>query len=212
MFFSRHASWWRANHQLTAEINRIEKSGIHGWGAGFLLQIRGWFPGSVCCMFLLSKYYLIFNLYLVLLMRPNGVRILNLPFPCVFLARPLFHVLPFTFWLVCWQEYVAEGTVKQNYVNILLMLLRLRQACDHPLLIRGYNSSSAWRSTVEKAKKLPREKQVCLLNCLEASLAICGICNVCGSWPFHGNFWFLFISFFLIAERNSGRCSSWRCH
>ncbi|XP_058195754.1 helicase-like transcription factor CHR28 isoform X2 [Rhododendron vialii] len=74
-------------------------------------------------------------------------------------------------------EYVAEGTVKQNYVNILLMLLRLRQACDHPLLIRGYNSSSAWRSTVEKAKKLPREKQVCLLNCLEASLAICGICN-----------------------------------
>ncbi|KAI8567575.1 hypothetical protein RHMOL_Rhmol02G0132600 [Rhododendron molle] len=74
-------------------------------------------------------------------------------------------------------EYVAEGTVKQNYVNILLMLLRLRQACDHPLLVRGYNSSSAWRSTVEKAKKLPREKQVCLLNCLEASLAICGVCN-----------------------------------
>ncbi|KAG5560693.1 hypothetical protein RHGRI_003879 [Rhododendron griersonianum] len=74
-------------------------------------------------------------------------------------------------------EYVAEGTVKQNYFNILLMLLRLRQACDHPLLIQEYNSSSAWRSTVEKAKKLPREKQVCLLNCLETSLAICGICN-----------------------------------
>ncbi|KAL6991016.1 hypothetical protein U1Q18_009139 [Sarracenia purpurea var. burkii] len=75
------------------------------------------------------------------------------------------------------EEYAAAGTVKQNYVNILLMLLRLRQACDHPLLVRGYNSSSAWRSSVEVAKKLPREKQVCLLNCLEASLAICGICN-----------------------------------
>ncbi|KAA8515310.1 hypothetical protein F0562_018460 [Nyssa sinensis] len=74
-------------------------------------------------------------------------------------------------------EYAAAGTVKQNYVNILLMLLRLRQACDHPLLVKGYDSSSVCRSSVEMAKKLPREELVCLLNCLEASLAICGICN-----------------------------------
>ncbi|CAK9136641.1 unnamed protein product [Ilex paraguariensis] len=74
-------------------------------------------------------------------------------------------------------EYAAAGTVKQNYVNILLMLLRLRQACDHPLLVGGCNSNSGWRSSVEVAKKLTREKQVSLLNCLEASLAICGICN-----------------------------------
>lgn len=77
------------------------------------------------------------------------------------------------------QEYAAAGTVKQNYVNILLMLLRLRQACDHPLLVRRYKSSSTWKSSVEVAKKLPQEKQVCLLKCLEDSLAICGICNVC---------------------------------
>ncbi|KAG6638596.1 hypothetical protein I3843_10G045400 [Carya illinoinensis] len=75
------------------------------------------------------------------------------------------------------QEYADAGTVKQNYVNILLMLLRLRQACDHPLLVRPYDSNSLWRSSVEMAKKLPREKQISLLNCLEASLAICGICN-----------------------------------
>lgn len=75
------------------------------------------------------------------------------------------------------EVYAAAGTVKQNYVNILLMLLRLRQACDHPLLVKGYDSNSVWRSSVETAKKLPREKQICLLNCLEASLAICGICN-----------------------------------
>ncbi|XP_059623124.1 helicase-like transcription factor CHR28 [Cornus florida] len=74
-------------------------------------------------------------------------------------------------------EYAAAGTVKQNYVNILLMLLRLRQACDHPLLVKGYDSSSAWKSSLKMARKLPREKLVCLLNCLEASLAICGICN-----------------------------------
>ncbi|KAM1033287.1 hypothetical protein TB2_036290 [Malus domestica] len=75
------------------------------------------------------------------------------------------------------EEYAAAGTVKQNYVNILLMLLRLRQACDHPLLVRRYDSNSLWRSSVENAKKLPRDKQQSLLNCLEASLAICSICN-----------------------------------
>lgn len=75
------------------------------------------------------------------------------------------------------KEYAAAGTVKQNYVNILLMLLRLRQACDHPLLVKGFDSNSLLRSSVEMAKKLPQEKQMYLLNCLEASLAICGICN-----------------------------------
>ncbi|XP_019445634.1 PREDICTED: helicase-like transcription factor CHR28 isoform X2 [Lupinus angustifolius] len=75
------------------------------------------------------------------------------------------------------QEYANAGTVKQNYVNILLMLLRLRQACDHPLLVKHYNSDSLWRSSAELAKKIPQEKQISLLKCLEASLALCGICN-----------------------------------
>ncbi|KAI3697978.1 hypothetical protein L6452_31085 [Arctium lappa] len=74
-------------------------------------------------------------------------------------------------------EYAAAGTVKQNYVNILLMLLRLRQACDHPLLVKGCSSNSEWRSSLEKAKKLTPEKRTRLLNCLEASLAICSICS-----------------------------------
>ncbi|KAI7738164.1 hypothetical protein M8C21_007547, partial [Ambrosia artemisiifolia] len=75
------------------------------------------------------------------------------------------------------EEYAAAGTVKQNYVNILLMLLRLRQACDHRLLVRGCRSSTDWRLSVEKAKQFPQEKLRCLLNCLEGSLAICSICN-----------------------------------
>ncbi|KAI4296663.1 hypothetical protein L6164_036604 [Bauhinia variegata] len=74
------------------------------------------------------------------------------------------------------QEYADAGTVKQNYVNILLMLLRLRQACDHPLLVRPYNSNTLWKSS-EMAKKLPREKQISLLNSLEDNLALCRICN-----------------------------------
>ncbi|XP_048323285.1 helicase-like transcription factor CHR28 isoform X2 [Ziziphus jujuba] len=75
------------------------------------------------------------------------------------------------------EEYAAAGTVKQNYVNILLMLLRLRQACDHPLLVKNLDSHSSWRSSIDAAKKLSRDEQKHLLNCLEASLAICGICN-----------------------------------
>ncbi|CAL1372727.1 unnamed protein product [Linum trigynum] len=75
------------------------------------------------------------------------------------------------------KEYAAAGTVRQNYVNILLMLLRLRQACDHPLLVRGYESAALERSTIEMAKKLPHEKRMSLLHFLEASLAICGLCN-----------------------------------
>ncbi|KAJ0965942.1 hypothetical protein J5N97_027080 [Dioscorea zingiberensis] len=73
------------------------------------------------------------------------------------------------------KEYAAAGTVKQNYVNILLMLLRLRQACDHPLLVKGHDFRSI--TSMEMAKELHRDKQAELLSCLEACLAICSICN-----------------------------------
>ncbi|XVF67050.1 hypothetical protein PTKIN_Ptkin10aG0089900 [Pterospermum kingtungense] len=81
------------------------------------------------------------------------------------------------------KAYAAAGTVNQNYANILLMLLRLRQACDHPLLVKGFNSDSIRNSdsvgqvSVEMAKTLPREMQINLLNCLETSFAICLACN-----------------------------------
>ncbi|GJN17486.1 hypothetical protein PR202_gb04557 [Eleusine coracana subsp. coracana] len=75
------------------------------------------------------------------------------------------------------KEYAAAGTVKQNYVNILLMLLRLRQACDHPHLVRGHESTSSWMSSLEVAKKLPVERQQELLNCLQSCSAICALCN-----------------------------------
>ncbi|TVU34893.1 hypothetical protein EJB05_16749 [Eragrostis curvula] len=75
------------------------------------------------------------------------------------------------------KEYAAAGTVKQNYVNILLMLLRLRQACDHPHLVRGHESTSSWMSSLEMAKKLPIERQQELLICLQSCSAICALCN-----------------------------------
>ncbi|XP_058755377.1 helicase-like transcription factor CHR28 [Vicia villosa] len=75
------------------------------------------------------------------------------------------------------KEYADAGTVKQNYVHILSMLLRLRQACNHPQLVKGYNSTSHWTSSVETTVKIPRERQLIFLKCLEACVTLCGICN-----------------------------------
>lgn len=76
------------------------------------------------------------------------------------------------------QAYAAAGTVNQNYANILLMLLRLRQACDHPLLVKEYDSDCVGKDSVEMARLLPQDMLINLLSLLEASLAICLKCNV----------------------------------
>ncbi len=39
--------------------------------------------------------------------------------------------------------FVASGSVSHKYAAILLLLLRLRQACDHPFLVLGRGSSEA---------------------------------------------------------------------
>ncbi|PON87722.1 Cdk-activating kinase assembly factor [Trema orientale] len=75
------------------------------------------------------------------------------------------------------KAYAAAGTVNQNYANILLMLLRLRQACDHPYLVKEYDSDCVGKDSVEMAKRLPRDMLINLLSLLEASLAICRKCD-----------------------------------
>ncbi|XP_074274154.1 helicase-like transcription factor CHR28 isoform X1 [Silene latifolia] len=75
------------------------------------------------------------------------------------------------------KAYAAAGTVNQNYANILLMILRLRQACDHPLLVKGFNAEPARRTSMEKAAKLPRKTLLQLVDRLEAPSAICRICS-----------------------------------
>ncbi|CAA6673393.1 unnamed protein product [Spirodela intermedia] len=75
------------------------------------------------------------------------------------------------------KAFAAAGTVNQNYASILLLLLRLRQACDHPLLVKEHHSCPAAKSSSKMAQRLPREVLIYLLNRLEASLAICGVCS-----------------------------------
>uniref|UniRef100_A0A803R8J1 Helicase-like transcription factor CHR28 n=1 Tax=Cannabis sativa TaxID=3483 RepID=A0A803R8J1_CANSA len=74
------------------------------------------------------------------------------------------------------KAYAAAGTVNQNYANILLMLLRLRQACDHPILVKEYNSDCVGKDSVDMARRLPRDLIINLLNLLE-SLALCSKCD-----------------------------------
>ncbi|KAL2931938.1 Helicase-like transcription factor CHR28 [Bienertia sinuspersici] len=113
----------------------------------------------------------------------DGKPIINLPPKSVMLKKVEFSEEERDFYSrleadsrAQFQAYADSGTVKQNYVNILLMLLRLRQACDHPFLVEG-GSSSVVKSSIHAAKSLPREKQIFLLSCLEGSQAICGVCR-----------------------------------
>ncbi|KAL8783322.1 MAG: hypothetical protein Q9213_004697 [Squamulea squamosa] len=55
-------------------------------------------------------------------------------------------------------RYLKAGTVGRNYSNVLVLLLRLRQACCHPHLIKDYGvPSSAAESTSEDLEKMARE-------------------------------------------------------
>jgi hypothetical protein len=69
----------------------------------------------------------------------------------------------------------SGSTMNQNYTNILLMLLRHRQACDHPFLSK---------IIFPIAEKIPRDMQINLLNCLVTMFAICRVYDV--------SFFFLF--------------------
>lgn len=84
------------------------------------------------------------------------------------------------------QAYAAAGTLNQNYANILLMLLRLRQACDHPLLVKGFSTESIGRDSMQMGKNLPKDMLINLMKHLDTSSAICCVCNVSSSglYPF----------------------------
>ncbi|ESQ48275.1 hypothetical protein EUTSA_v10021937mg, partial [Eutrema salsugineum] len=77
------------------------------------------------------------------------------------------------------EEYAA-GNGSGNYAHMLVMLLRLRQACNHPQLLRGYIDSDDFSSyTKEAVRTIPRESLIILLNLLKSSSNIS--CSVCSS-------------------------------
>lgn len=114
----------------------------------------------------------------------DGKPIITLPPKTVELSKVDFSIEERAFYTqlesdsrVKFKAYDAAGTVNQNYANILLMLLRLRQACDHPLLVKDNDYDPVGKDSIEMAKNLPREMLINLFNSLEATFAICHVCN-----------------------------------
>ncbi|KAH7293668.1 hypothetical protein KP509_28G036100 [Ceratopteris richardii] len=116
----------------------------------------------------------------------DGEPIINLPEKVVCLEQVDFTSEERAFYTALetqsreqFQIYAEAGTVQSNYVNILWMLLRLRQACDHPCLVKEGHSDLSGRSNLEHARKLLPEKRRILLSVLERNCDPCTICSVC---------------------------------
>lgn len=82
------------------------------------------------------------------------------------------------------QDYAKAGTVQSNYVNILVMLLHLRQACDHPALVKSRaallvkdEGQKASQEALLAAKQLPAGHVERLLQVVEKTSAICAVCE-----------------------------------
>lgn len=80
------------------------------------------------------------------------------------------------------QNLEASGRVLENYAHILELLLRLRQACDHPLLARkstanspNLNLKNLARMIKESPDALPRMKQL-VSNGVDYEDEACAIC------------------------------------
>ena len=71
--------------------------------------------------------------------------------------------------------YAAMGDVHRNYVNILSMLLCLRQACDDPSLVKDHLKDGESRTQIEL---LSREEQHFLISRLKSNSDVCSICMV----------------------------------
>lgn len=63
----------------------------------------------------------------------------------------------------------------KNYVHILALLSQLRQACNHPFLLKGKKS---FDHSLGLAKELPVEVATNVLENMEKGVARCTICRV----------------------------------
>ncbi|KAL1803552.1 hypothetical protein ACET3Z_032199 [Daucus carota] len=114
----------------------------------------------------------------------DGEPIITLPSKTINLKKVEFSVEELAFYQRLEAEYrsqfkayAAAGTLGQNYTSIILMLLRLRQACDHPLLVNGSTSDSVERFSSETAASIPKDMPINLLKRLQSTSAICGVCK-----------------------------------
>lgn len=99
---------------------------------------------------------------------------------------------------LAFNKYLINGAVMKNYIHILILLLRLRQACDHPFLLKNLGIPEgtkldekqmlklACKLPGDVLKKLKKEKRFECLLCHDATdnpviVCPCGhhICSSC---------------------------------
>ncbi|CAO2043836.1 unnamed protein product [Urochloa humidicola] len=68
----------------------------------------------------------------------------------------------------------SDEFIKKNYVHILALLSQLRQACNHPFLLKGKQS---FRHSIGLAKQLPAEILINVFENVERGVAKCTICS-----------------------------------
>ena len=100
----------------------------------------------------------------------DGQPILNLPERTTELQHAVFSEDEHAFYTalenqtqLAFNKYLKAGTVGRNYSNVLVLLLRLRQACCHPHLIKDFGIQGAGTSEMPQedllafAKELPAD-------------------------------------------------------
>jgi SNF2 family DNA or RNA helicase len=75
-------------------------------------------------------------------------------------------------------QYQNEGGPAGNYFNVLFKVLRMRQACNHPKLVRSKTSTGAGGSggEINAVRKLNPEMKTKLAETLKTGLTECVIC------------------------------------
>ncbi|KAF5619305.1 DNA repair RAD16 [Fusarium sp. NRRL 52700] len=78
---------------------------------------------------------------------------------------------------VQFSKYLREGTVSKNYSNILVLLLRLRQACCHPHLNLDVDEAASSSNPDEDIKQLVKELDQAIVDRIKEVEAFeCPIC------------------------------------
>ncbi|KAG7582205.1 SNF2-related N-terminal domain [Arabidopsis suecica] len=114
----------------------------------------------------------------------DGQPIINLPPKQVNLSKVDLSVVEWSFYRklelysrLKFEEYAADGTLHEHMAYLLLMLLRLRQACNHPQLVKGYSHSDTIKEMSNEVKVAPREDFIMHLDLLKLSSTICSVCS-----------------------------------
>ena len=76
------------------------------------------------------------------------------------------------------RQMQEDGSLKKCYLNMLWMCLRLRQACNHPKLVRNLKQgkNSILQEEIKALLQLSKSKRESLLKCLEDTALECVSC------------------------------------